>query len=64
MQEHLLWGPKQSRYDYLLLTKSKDRDVRGRETRKEVISARPALGRQLTKVSKTVSKMPKILAGL
>ena len=36
----------------------------GGETRKKFISERPVLGRQQTNISKTASKLPKILLGL
>ena len=65
VQEHLaLGGPKEIRSGHLPLTKSTGREPRGGETRKGFISVRPELGRQWTSVSKTVSKVPKILPGL
>lgn len=47
-----------------LLIKSRGRETRRGETRKESISARPTPERQRTNVSETVSKVPKILPGL
>ena len=47
-----------------LLTKSKGKEMSGGEARKTFISVRPTPGRQRTNVSKTVSKVPKILPGL
>lgn len=48
----------------LLLTKSIGRETSSGETRRKFISVRPAVGRPRTCISKTVSKVLKILIGL
>ena len=42
----------------MLRIKSKSKETSGSETRKEFISVRATLGRQQTRVSRTVSKVP------
>lgn len=56
-------GPKQIRLGYSPITKHKGREMSSSGTRKTFISVRPTLRRQLTSVSKTVSKMLKMLLG-
>ena len=56
------WGPKQTKFGHLLLTECKGRGS-SKETRKQFISVRPSPGKQQPNVSKTVSKVPKILPG-
>ena len=57
-------GPKHTRFAHSLLAKPKGRERSDGETGKGLISGRPAPGRRRTGVSKTVSKVPKILAGV
>ena len=64
MQAHLASGvPNRPGSAHLPLTKSKGRESSGGNTRKEFISVRPTLGRQLASVPKAVSKVLKIHPG-
>ena len=57
-------GFKQTRFDHSVLTKSKGREMRGGETRKECILVKPPSGRPRTSISRTVPNVPKIFPGL
>ena len=59
-----LQGARSARVSQSPLAKSKGRESRGGNTKKEFSSVRPTLGRQWTHLPKTVSKVLKILPGL
>ena len=59
-----LWGAQTDQVQPLTADKIQRQRELGGETRKEFTSVRPTPGRQQTSISKTVSKVPKILPGL